>query len=95
LKTSGHRRTGAKNNAWFCDVAEGKTSGPKTVLGPGRRCLLSATESHAVPSLQFEWEILARLQARAVLREELLREGDFRRHTGSARNEVSALGTEA
>jgi hypothetical protein len=94
-KISGHRRTDAKNNAWLCDVAEEKRSGPKTVLGPGRRCLLPASESYAAPSLQFEREIFARVQARTVLREEPLREGGSRRHTGSARNAVSALGTEA
>jgi hypothetical protein len=73
----------------------GQISGPKTVLGPGRSSLLPASESFAAPSLQFEREIFARVQARTVLREEPLRQGGSRRHTGSARNAITALGTEA
>jgi hypothetical protein len=43
---------------------------------------------------QLEREIFASVQARRVLREEPLRERGSRRHTGSARNAITALGTE-
>jgi hypothetical protein len=33
LTISGHRRTGAKIDAWSCGVAEGLRNGPKIVLG--------------------------------------------------------------
>jgi hypothetical protein len=65
------------------------------VVGPGRRCLLPTCESFAAPSLQFKREIFARVQVRTILQEELLRDRGSRRHTGSARNAITALGTEA
>jgi hypothetical protein len=67
-------------------VAEGLRSGPKTVLGLGRSSLLPASESFEAPSLQYEKEILARVQARTVQQGELLKDGSSRRHDGSARN---------
>jgi hypothetical protein len=47
---------------------------PKTVLGPGRRCLLPASESYVAPSLQSEREIFARVQARITLQKKHLGE---------------------
>jgi hypothetical protein len=59
-----------ENNAWLGDVAEGLRSGSKTVLGPGRRSLLPASESYVTPSLPFEKEKFVSAQARTTLLEE-------------------------
>jgi hypothetical protein len=44
----------------------------KTVLGPGRRCLLPASESFAAQSLQCEREIFVRVLARTTPQKEHL-----------------------
>jgi hypothetical protein len=92
-KTSGHRRTGMGKNAWLRDVAEGLRSGPKTMLGPGRRCLLPASESYVAPSLQCEREIFARVQARTTLQKKHLGERCLRRYTETTTNAKTVDGT--
>jgi hypothetical protein len=64
---SGHRRTDLDINAWPYDVAKRLRTGSKTVLGPGRSCLLPASESYVAPSLQCARDRCVKVQERTTL----------------------------
>jgi hypothetical protein len=83
---SGHRRTGAKIDAWSWNVAEGQTSGPKTVLGPGRNSLPPASESYVVPYLQCARDRCVKVQARTALQEKHLQDRCLGRDNGTTQN---------
>jgi hypothetical protein len=68
--TISRRRTDLDINSWPYDVANGLRSGSKTVLGPGRSCLLPGSKSYVAPSLQCARDIYVRVQARAVMQGE-------------------------
>jgi hypothetical protein len=75
-----------ENNACLRDVAEAQRSGPKTVLGPGRRCLPPASESYVAPSLQRDKETFVRVQAGPALEEYTRNQGRLGRDSGTTVN---------
>jgi hypothetical protein len=58
-------------NVWLCSIADGQSSRPRRVLGPGRSCLQPGNDRYAALFLHCKRETLARDQGRKSQQEEL------------------------